>query len=176
MSGKVRMLGLILICVLVLVGCSNQNPNLVKENVELKTEIESLKQQIETINNKAKQQDELYELRNTLDNNLYNTLKALIKGDFKVAQQNIAPTMRIENKKLKTNTIVGDYEFVIPDKLMNLRQRAFMRNEGNYIAIYEIYDAGYTTGNKYDDRIFTLNVAYSQVNGQWKMSSLKIDE
>lgn len=174
--GKVRMFGLITICVLALVGCSNQSPNFVKENAQLKTEIGSLKQQAETINNKAKQQDELYELRNTLDNNLHNTLRALIKGDFNVAQQNMAPTMRIENKKLITNTSVGDYEFVIPDNLMNLRQRAYMINDGKYIAIYEIYDAGYNSGNKYDERTYTLNVGYSQVDGQWKISSLKIDE
>lgn len=59
---------------------------------------------------------------------------------------------------------------------MNLRQRAFIRDEGNYTAIYEIYDAGYVSGNKYDDRTYTLNVDYTQVNGEWKMSSLKIDE
>jgi hypothetical protein len=165
------MLGLVLICVLALVGCNNQNSN--KENAKLKTEIELLKQQVETINNKAKEQDEL---RNILDKNLYNTLIALIKGDFNVVKQNIAPTMRIENKKLITNTSVGDFEFVIPDELMNLRQRAFFKNENNYIAIYEIYDAGYTSGNKYNDRIYTLNVANSQVDGQWKISSLMIDE
>jgi len=174
---KVRMLGLILICVLVLAGCGgNQRLDLVKENTQLKTEIESLKQQVETTNNKVKQQEELYELRNVLDHNLHNTLRALIKGDFEVVQQNIAPNMRIENKKLVTNTSAGAYEFVIPDKLMNLRQRAFMMNEGNYIAIYEIYDSGYVSGNKYDDRTYTLNVAYSLGNGKWKMSSLKIDE
>lgn len=176
MRSNVRMLGLILICVLLLVGCSNQSPDLVKENAQLKTEVESLKQQIESTNNKVKQQEELYQLRNTLDNDLHNTLRALIKGDYKVAQQNIAPTMRIENKKLITKTSVGDYEFVIPDKLMDLRQRAFMMNNGNYTAIYEIYDSGYVSGNKYDDRTYTLNVTYSQINGEWKMSSLTIDE
>lgn len=176
MRDKVRILSLLLICIIALVGCSNQNPELIKENAQLKTEIESLKRQVESTNNKVKQHEELYELRTILDNNLYTTLIALIKGDFQVAQQSIAPNMRIENKKLITTTSVGDYEFVIPDNKMNLRQRAFMMNEGNYTAIYAIYDAGYNSGNKYDDRIYSLNVSYSQVNGQWKVSSLKIDE
>ena len=170
------MLSLILICVLLLVGCGNQSPDLVKENAQLKTEVESLKQQVESTNNKMKQQEELYGLRNTLDNDLHNTLRALIKGDYKVVQPNLAPTMRIDNKKLITKTSTGDYDFVIPDKLMNLRQRAFMMNNGNYTAIYEIYDSGYVSGNKYDDRTYTLNVTYSQINGEWKMSSLTIDE
>jgi outer membrane murein-binding lipoprotein Lpp len=172
-----RMLGLILICILILTGCSgNQSLDLVKENAQLKIEIESLKQNVEATNNKVKQQEELYELRNVLDNNLHNTLRALIKGDFAVAQRNLAMNMRIESKKLITKTSVGEIEFIIPDKLMNLRQRAFMMNEGNYSAIYEIYDSGYVTGNKYDDRTYTLNVTYSQVNGEWKISSLTIDE
>lgn len=51
-----------------------------------------------------------------------------------------------------------------------------MMNEGNYTAIYEIYDSGYVSGNKYDDRTYTIKVDYSKGNGEWKMSSLKIDE
>lgn len=177
MGGKVRMLGLIMTCILILAGCGgNQNPDLVKENAQLKIEIESLKQKVETTNNKVKQQEELYELRNVLDNNLHSTLRALIQGNFEVAQQNLAPTVRIENKELVTRSSVGEYEFIIPDKLMNLRQRAFMMNEDHYTAIYEIYDSGYVSGNKYDDRTYTLNVDYSQGNGKWKISSLKIDE
>ncbi|AFM39280.1 hypothetical protein Desaci_0206 [Desulfosporosinus acidiphilus SJ4] len=176
MAAKVKMLGSVLICILFLLGCSNQSSDLAKENSQLKTEIQSLKQQVDSANNKVKQQAELYDLRNNLDNDLHNTLTALIKGDYQTAEKNLAPSMRIQDKKLITKTGSVDYEFIIPDRPMNLRQRTYLRNGDNYTAVYEIYDAGYTSGNKYDDRTNTLNVAYSLINGQWKLSSLMIDE
>ncbi|AHF07386.1 hypothetical protein [Desulfitobacterium metallireducens] len=177
MGKKVRMLGLFLICIITLAGCSNQNFELIKENTQLKTEMESLQQQVESTNNKVNQLEELYELRNILDDHLHKTLSALIKGDYEVAQKNMDSNIRIENKKVITKAGVGRFEFIIPDKSMRLRQRTFMKDDkDNYTSIYEIYDAGYLSGNKYDDRTYTLNVTYSQVNGEWKMSSLKIDE
>jgi hypothetical protein len=67
-------------------------------------------------------------------------------------------------------------EFLIPDRTMKLRQRAYMLQDDKYIAIYEIYDAGYNQGNKYDDRLWTLSVNYIKVNSNWKLSYIKIDE
>lgn len=175
-SVKVSISSLVLICFLVLTGCGNQSQDLTKENVNLKAENGSLKQQVAVADKKVKQQDDLYELRNTLDANLHSTLRALIKGDYETAKKNLASTVRIQEKKLLTSTSAGDYEFIIPDKPMNLRQRAYMMNGSIYTSIYEIYDAGYSSGNKYDERTYTLNVNYIQENGQWKMSSLTIDE
>ncbi|TGE32091.1 hypothetical protein [Desulfosporosinus sp. Sb-LF] len=174
MGRKIRSTILVSICILVLTGCTNQGQ--VKENAQLKTKIELLKQQNEAANNKVKEHEELYELRNTLDSNLNITLRSLTKGDYESAQKNLAPTIHIKDKKMITSSNAGDYEFIIPDKPMNLRQRAFMKNGGNYSAIYEMYDAGYTTGYKYVDRIYTLNVGYVQDGGTWKLSSVMIDE
>lgn len=176
MGVKKRITFLVLICVLVLAGCGNQRQDMAKENDNLKTEIQSLKQQVEVVDKKLKQQDKLYELRNMLDANLHSTLRALIKGDYELAKQSLASTIRFKDKKLLASTGQVDYEFIIPEKPMNLRQRTYMMNGGEYTAIYEIFDAGYVSGNKYDERIWTLNVSYVQVNGQWKISSLKIDE
>lgn len=178
MGREIRSAILVLICILVLTGCTKQDQvqDLLKENAQLKTEIELLKQQKEAANNKVKEHEELYALRNTLDNSLNITLRSLIKGDYESVQNKLAPTIHIKDKKLITRSTAGNYEFIIPDKPMNLRQRAFMKNGGSYSAIYEIYDAGYMTGNKYEDRIYTLNVGYVQDNGQWKLSRVMIDE
>lgn len=178
MSVKVSISSLVLICFFLLTGCGSQSQDLAKENSNLKTEIESMKQQVAVADEKVKQQDELYELRNSLDANLYFTISALIKGDYELAKKNLASTMRIQEKRLLSSTSYGDNEFIIPDTPMNLRERAYMMNDNSsiYTAIYEIYDAGYSSGNKYDERIYTLNVNYIQENGQWKMSNLMIDE
>lgn len=137
-----------------------------------------MKQQVVDADLKVKKQDELYELRNSLDSNLHFTIRALIQADYELAKKNLASTMRIQEKRLLSSTSYGDNEFVIPDKPMNLRERAYMMNSDGsiYTAIYEIFEAGYTAGNKYDDRIYTLHVKYIQENGQWKMSNLMIDE
>lgn len=178
MGVKVSASSLFLICFLLLTGCGSQSQDLAKENSNLKTEIESMKQQVAVADKKVKQHNELYELRNSLDANLHSTISALIKGDYELAKKNLAPTMRIQEKRLLSSTSYGDNEFIIPDTPMNLRERAYMMNDNGsiYTAIYEIYDAGYTSGNKYDERIYTLNVNYTQENGQWKMSNLMIDE
>ncbi|WP_088224710.1 hypothetical protein [Desulfosporosinus sp. FKB] len=176
MARKAKILGSILICIFFLLGCSTQSSELAKENSQLKTEIQSLKQQVDTANNKVKQQEELYNLRNNLDNNLHLILTSLIKGDYTTAEKYLDSSMRTENHKLITKLSSGDYEFIIPDRMMNLRQRVYSRNGNTYNAIYEIYDAGYTSGNKYDDRIYTLNVTYTLINSEWKLSSLMIDE
>ncbi|KLU67247.1 hypothetical protein DEAC_c04590 [Desulfosporosinus acididurans] len=176
MARKSKLLISVLICILFLLGCSTQSSELAKENSQLKTEIQSLQQQVDTANNKVKQQEELYNLRNNLDNNLHLILTSLIRGDYTTAEKYLDSSMRIENHKLITKLSSGNFEFIIPDRMMNLRQRAYSRNGNTYNAIYEIYDAGYTSGNKYDDRIYTLNVTYSLINGTWKLNSLMIDE
>lgn len=178
MGVRIGTLLLVLICFLLLTGCGSQSQDLAKENSNLKTEIESMKQQVAVANMKEKKNDELYELRNSLDANLHSTIRSLIKGNYELAKKNLAATIRIQEKRLLSSTSYGDNEFIIPDKPMNLRERAYMMNSNGsiYTAIYEIYDAGYTSGNKYDDRIYTLNVNYIQENGHWKMSNVMIDE
>jgi hypothetical protein len=141
-----------------------------------KKEIETLNQQLKISNEKLQEAEELYYLRNILDYNLYNILGSLIKGDSVFAKENFAPNVKISDKKLISNLNGLESEFLIPDRTMKLRQRAYMLQDDKYMAIYEIYDAGYNQGNKYDDRLWTLNVNYIKVNSNWKLSYIKIDE
>jgi hypothetical protein len=141
-----------------------------------KKEIETLNQQLKISNEKLQEAEELYYLRNTLDYNLYNILGSLIKGDSVFAKENFAPNVKISDKKLISELNGIESEFLIPDRTMKLRQRAYMLQDDKYMAIYEIHDAGYNQGNKYDDRLWTLNVNYIKVNSNWKLSYIKIDE
>jgi hypothetical protein len=141
-----------------------------------KKEMETLNQQLKISNEKLQEAEELYYLRNILDYNLYNILGSLIKGDSVFAKENFAPNVKISDKKLISELNGIESEFLIPDRTMKLRQRAYMLQGDKYMAIYEIYDAGYNQGNKYDDRLWTLNVNYIKVNSNWKLSYIKIDE
>lgn len=141
-----------------------------------KKKVETLNQQLKISKQKLQEDQGLYWLRNTLDYNLYNILGSLIKGDHVFAKMNLAQNVKIYNKKIISKLNGIENEFLIPDRAMNLRQRAYSLQDGKYMAIYEIYDAGYNQGNKYDDRLWTLNVNYIKVNGNWKLSYIKIDE
>jgi hypothetical protein len=141
-----------------------------------KKEIEALNQQLKISNEKLQEVQELYYLRDNLDYNLYNILGSLINGDSVFAKQNFAPSVKISDKKLVSELNGIESEFLIPDRTMKLRQRAYMLQDDKYMTIYEIDDAGYNQGNKYDDRLWTLNVNYIKVNSNWKLSYIKIDE
>lgn len=176
MRKLVGVVSMVLITALVIAGCSDQSQKLLKENTQLKAEVQILKQQIQSKDAKISEQEKLYELRNILDNNLRYLINSLIRGDYDWAQKNIASNVKISDKKLISSTTKGEeFEFVIPDRPMNLRQRAYIMQNGNYFTIYEISDSGYSSG-KYDSRIYTLNVNYVQDSGSWKLSSIKIDE
>jgi hypothetical protein len=158
---------LLITCLLLITVYSSENQ---------KKEIETLNQQLKISNEKLQEAEELYYLRNILDYNLYNILGSLIKGDSVFAKENFAPNVKISDKKLISELNGLESEFLIPDRTMKLRQRAYMLRDDKYMAIYEIYDAGYNQGNKYDDRLWTLNVNYIKVNSNWKLSYIKIDE
>ena len=158
---------LFITCILLIKGYWGENQ---------KKEIETLNQQLKISKQKLQEEQNLYNLRNTLDYNLYNILGSLIKGDSVFAKENFAQSVNISNKKIISKLNGIESEFLIPDRSMNLRQRAYTLQDGKYMSIYEIYDAGYNQGNKYDDRLWTLNVNYIKVNSNWKLSYIKIDE
>jgi len=154
-------------CLLLITGYKGENQ---------KKKIEALDQQLKISNQITQETKDLYELRNILDYTLYNILGSLINGDYVFATENFAQNVKISDKKIISESNGIKSEFLIPDRAMNLRQRAYMLLDGKYMAIYEIYDAGYNQGNKYADRTFTLNVDYIKVNSRWKLSSIIIDE
>lgn len=167
MKKGILLVMLIIICMSVLSGCQSRNQ---------KKEIETLNQRLKISEKNLKENQDLYNLRNILDSRLYNILDSLIKGDYVLAKQNLAKNVRISGKKILSELDGVENEFIIPDRRMNLRQRAYMLKDGKYMAIYEIFDEGYNHSNKYDDRIWTLNVNYIKSNGAWKLSYIKIDE
>ena len=174
MTRIIGFVGLILMSVLVLAGCTNQSPDLVKENTQLKAEVQSLNQELDGANKKIKEQEELYELRNMLDNDWHRILSSLIKGDYESAQQSLVSTVKIKDKKLIFDVNGVNHEFVIPDKPMVLRTSSFMRQGDNYTAVYEIYDDGYISRTK-NDSIYFMHVIYVQENGRWRLSDLEFD-
>lgn len=161
---------------LFLAGWCNCNSELEKGNPHLETKLVALNQLDEVKNTQGKDQADYNELSKLLDNNLRNALSDLIGGDYSAAQQYFAPTAYIVDKTIITqiNDLKG--EFLIPDRQMNLKRRLSIMNSSIFTSIYEIYDAGYNSGNKYADRTYTLDIEYVKVNREWKISYLAIDE
>lgn len=115
----------------------------------------------------------LYELRNILDSNLYFILNSAIKGDYISIKDNLSDDVKIKNGHI--NGL--NFDFTIPQENMSLRQRMYdLVSDTEFSSIYEIYDSGYLNEPKYDDRLYTLNVNFSQVNGKWKLNFISIDE
>ena len=115
----------------------------------------------------------VYDLRNVLDSTLYFILNSAIKGDYISVKDNFTNNVTIENGHIKGT----NFDFTIPQENMSLRQRMFdLVSDTEFNSIYEIYDSGYTTEKKYNDRIYTLNVKFSQVDGKWKLNFISIDE
>lgn len=115
----------------------------------------------------------IYELRNALDSNFYLTLNSAINGDYISIKDNFTDDVTIENGHIKSS----NFDFTIPQENMSLRQRMYdLVSDTEFKSIYEIYDSGYSNEPKYDDRLYTLNVDFSQVNGKWKVNFISIDE
>lgn len=115
----------------------------------------------------------LYELRNVLDSNLYFILNSAIKGDYISIKDNLADDVTIKNGHIKGS----NFDFTIPQENMSLRQRMYdLVSDTEFISIYEIHDSGYSNEPKYDDRLYTLNVKFSQVDWKLKLSFISIDE
>jgi hypothetical protein len=169
-----------LIAVLAVFAASCQKT---EDNTALLTEIESLKAQISTLTEENALLKEtsgtdidteaLLELRNVLDSNLYGALNALIQGDTTTALEGFTSTVEVKDGKLTSLYGKGTVEFIIPERPMNLRQRAFWQEADVYNAIYEIHDSGYSTP---DERLNSLNVIYMKQDGVWKIDSIFIDE
>ncbi|EOR27791.1 hypothetical protein SDC9_68883 [bioreactor metagenome] len=115
----------------------------------------------------------IYELRNVLDSNFYLILNSAIKGDYISIKDNLADDVTIENGHIKGL----NFDFTIPQENMSLRQRMYdLVSDTEFRSIYEIYDSGYSNEPKYDARLYTLNVKFSQVDGNWKLNFISIDE
>ena len=115
----------------------------------------------------------IYELRNVLDSNLYFILNSAINGEYISIKDYFTDDVTIENGHIKGS----NFDFTVPQQNMSLRQRMFdLVSDTKFNSIYEIYDSGYTNENKYADRIYTLNVKFSQVDGKWKLNFISIDE
>lgn len=115
----------------------------------------------------------IYELRNVLDSNLYFILNSAIKGDYISIKDYFTNDIIIENGHIKSS----NFDFTIPQENMSLRQRMYdLVSDTEFKSIYEIHDSGYSNEPKYDDRLYTLNVDFSQVNGKWKVNFIGIDE
>ena len=156
-------------------GCANNNQEqdkILKENQKLQEEVAVLRQQI---NDMSEENEAFFMLRNELDNTLYITLRALVKGNYTEAKTRFASKAKVEFGKVIFSEKGKVDIFLIPENQMNLRQRTFMLQKDGYYAIYEIYDSGYKS-DKYNDRIYTLNVYYKQQNGHWLISNILIDE
>lgn len=175
MAKITQFISLLLVAVFLLTGCTTQSQQLAKENAQLRLEIKSIQAQLTEAHNKIKEHEELYSLRNYLDNQLYLVLRTLIRGDYESAKQYLATKVIVSERKVIFKTEGTEYEFIIPERPMNLRQRAYMKQGNSYGAIYEIYDAGYSD-DRYMDRIHSLNVGFVKEGGQWKLSGLSIDE
>ena len=123
--------------------------------------------------NRSLLEKEKYELRNVLDSNLYFILNSAIKGDYISIKDNFTDDITIENGHIKSS----NFDFTIPEQNMSLRQRMYdLVSDTEFSSIYEIYDSGYLNEPKYDDRIYTLNVNFTQVDGKWKLNFINIDE
>ncbi len=115
----------------------------------------------------------IYELRNELDSNLYFILNSAIKGDYISIKDNLSDDVKIKNGHIKGL----NFDFTIPQENMSLRQRMYdLVSDTEFSSIYEIYDSGYSNEQKYDDRLYTLNIKFCQVDGKWKLNFISIDE
>jgi len=139
--------------------------------IELTEENETLKATVTSL--QATDTESLLELRNMLDSNLYGTLNALVRGEHAAALESFTSSVEVKDGSVVSLYGKGTVEFVIPERPMNLRQRAFWQDGDSYNAIYEIFDAGYT---EQDERLNTLNVLYLKQNGVWKIDAIFIDE
>jgi|GEM_PF-2324056 len=139
--------------------------------IELSEENETLKAALTSL--QASDTESLLELRNTLDSNLYGTLNALIRGEHAAALESFTSSVTVKDGNVISLYGKGTVEFAIPERPMNLRQRAFWQDGASYNAIYEIFDAGYA---EQDERLNTLNVLYLKQDGVWKIDAIFIDE
>ena len=115
----------------------------------------------------------IYELRNVLDFNFYLILNSAINGDYISIKDDFTDDVTIENGHIKSS----NFDFTIPQENMSLRQRMYdLVSDTEFKSIYEIHDSGYPNKPEYDDRLFTLNVDFYQVNGKWKINFITIDE
>ena len=104
---------------------------------------------------------------------MYFILNSAIKGDYISIKDNLADDITIENGHIKGS----NFDFTIPEQNMSLRQRMYdLVSDTEFSSIYEIHNSGYSNEPKYDDRIYTLNVKFSQVDGKWKLNFISIDE
>lgn len=144
-----------------------------------KNKISALEYDLLNFKNESDKSNELYDLRNQLDNMLHITINSLIQKDFQTIQNNFYKNCEFTGSSIIFNheETNKNIEFIIPDTDINLRQRAFdLISENEYISIYEILDSGYKNEPKYSDRIYTLNVKFIFDNTSWKIASISIDE
>jgi hypothetical protein len=177
---KKRILILLLLVSVSLIAAGCQKP---VDSTALQEEIDALKDQVSALtteNEALKAQvgssvnaEGLYDLRNTLDSQLYGALNALIRGDTATALESFTPSVTVKDSTLTSLYSKGTVEFLIPQRPMNLRQRAFWQDGDSFNAIYEIHDSGYDTP---DERLNTLNVLYMRQDGVWRIDALFIDE
>lgn len=157
--------------VIFLVGCSN---NLKAENIKLTNENKQLKQQLDKANEKIKAQNELYDLRNTLDSLTYDILSKLTAGNVSYLKDKSTNKITISGNKVvsKHKQVNTNVEFDIPKAMLNLRQRAFILSDDKkeFHLIYEILPITESTIYK------TLNVYFVLDNGQWKLDFIGKDE
>jgi hypothetical protein len=174
--GKIyQFISFLLVASFILVGCTNQNRQLGEENAQLRLELKSVQNELSEINNKVNELEELYSLRNQLDNQLHLILRTLIRGDYEYVKQYLAENVQSADGKVVFEIESREFEFIIPEKPMNLRQRAYMKQGNSFSTIYEIIDSGYSD-DRYKERTYSLNVGFIEEGGQWKLNSLIIDE
>lgn len=180
MLKKSLLIFMLIAAILVATGCKTTEApaDLQGEIDTLKTQVIELTEENETLKAtvtslQATDTESLLELRNTLDSNLYGTLNALIRGEHATALESFTSSVEVKDGNVVSLYGKGTVEFTIPERPMNLRQRAFWQDGATYNAIYEIFDAGYAES---DERLNTLNVLYLKQNGVWKIDAIFIDE
>jgi len=124
-----------IICILAITWYKNENH---------KKEIQGLNRKLNIYEEKIQQDKDLYELRNILDSELHFILASLVKGEFALAKEHFSENIRVSDRKIISELNGAENEFLVPDRIMNLRQRAYWLEDGKYRSIYEIFDSGYT--------------------------------
>ena len=166
----------IIILILIITNIITIGYSIINQNNKIKsltTDLTITGNQLSENKSLVEKEKSLYELRNILDSNLYFILNSAIKGDYISIKDNLADDVIIENGHIKGS----NFDFTIPQENMSLRQRMYdLVSDTEFKSIYEIYDSGYSNEPKYDDRIYTLNVKFCQVDGKWKLNFISIDE
>ncbi|MGG4495650.1 hypothetical protein [Brevibacillus reuszeri] len=175
---KSLVLIMFILSTLVIVACSNEttsNTNQTEiERLEAEiTQLKNINEELEASLFKEKQINDtntkIYELRNTIDLQVREIFRAVIKGDTEKIKQYISEKATVDEEtyiyKVDNETITTPF----PVEGSTFRQRSFdITKDGRFITDYEVWINDETYAG-------VLELSFTEENNQWKLSSMQGD-